>query len=103
MAIRINCPSCKVVNTIDEAKRGKKVRCRKCEKPISVPAADDEDEPEEERPAKKKKPAPAKNGSSLMLILGGVAAVLLFCLVGVGGLGSYLFWPQKMKSDPGQA
>ena len=42
MAIQINCPSCKTVNNIDEEKRGRKVRCRKCEKPISVPAEDEE-------------------------------------------------------------
>ncbi len=38
MVIRINCPACKVVNTVAEDKRGKKVRCRKCEKLMVVPA-----------------------------------------------------------------
>jgi predicted Zn finger-like uncharacterized protein len=37
MTIRINCPACNTPNTIDDDKRGGKVRCRKCEEPISVP------------------------------------------------------------------
>jgi predicted Zn finger-like uncharacterized protein len=38
MAIRINCPACKAPNTVDEEKRGRKVRCRKCDEQFSVPA-----------------------------------------------------------------
>jgi HEAT repeat protein len=53
--------------SVEEDKRGKKVRCRKCEALVPVPAKarpsrDDEEEydeiVEEEAPAKKKKPAP---------------------------------------------
>src|ERR1043165_4969650 len=39
MAIRITCPSCKAANTFNDEKRGQKVPCRKCKKPVAVPQA----------------------------------------------------------------
>ncbi len=39
MPIRITCPGCKTVNTAEEAKRGKKIRCEECDKILQVPAA----------------------------------------------------------------
>ena len=128
MAIRINCPSCNTPNTIDDARRGRKVRCRTCDELISVPTgngskdkrkaeeavqetrkikvkaagagkeANDEDDwdADEGRPTRKKKTQAAKSGFPMVLVLGGVAAVLLFCLIGVVGLPAYfLLWKSK--------
>lgn len=39
MAIRITCPGCQSALTLSDAMRGKKVRCKACEKVLSIPAA----------------------------------------------------------------
>ena len=39
MAIRITCPSCDASLSFDDEKAGKKVRCKKCEELIPLPAA----------------------------------------------------------------
>jgi S1-C subfamily serine protease len=128
MAIRINCPACNTPNTIDDAKRGRKIPCRTCDEPISVPEAtgskkkcakeeavqegrkakvavatstkkNEENEQDDGRPAKKKKTRPAANGSSTLLLVGGTAVLLLFCLIGVGGTGAF-FW---LRAKPAAA
>src|ERR1700738_2311585 len=98
MAFRIICPSCQAPNTIDDDKRGRKVRCRKCDEPISVSAAkeereeeeavqedrkvkvrtanarkhtdDDDERDEDDRPSRKKKAA--QKGFPTVLLVGGV-------------------------------
>jgi predicted Zn finger-like uncharacterized protein len=73
MSLRVKCPECGHSYDVDAEKRGKKIRCRKCEAPITVPGkakpADDEEEvveleeAVEEKPSKKKvaaAPPPAK-------------------------------------------
>ncbi|MBI1830650.1 MAG: trypsin-like peptidase domain-containing protein, partial [Planctomycetes bacterium] len=131
MAIRMVCPSCKTPNTVNDDKRGRKVRCRECEEPISVPAAknreaeavqekrslkiksskaarqDDDDDEDDRRPVPKKKNEPDKKNATPMLLIGGIAAVLLLCLLGGGGIGAFFFFrnkPDAPKNDPpGQA
>ena len=126
MAIRINCPACKTPNNVDDDKRGRKVRCRKCEKPFSVPEAsakkkpaeedaiqegrkvkattarkrDDDDEKEDgdDRPAKKKKEE-AKGGFGMMLAVGGAAVLLLFCLLSAGGIGALFMFRTKAAEE----
>ncbi len=49
MPLRTHCPSCDAAFTLDDALRGKKVRCKKCESIFTVRPAD-EDDPGEERP-----------------------------------------------------
>ena len=127
MPIRINCPSCKTPNTVDDDKRGRKVRCRKCQEPIAVPAAkkkdpdetavqektklkakaavarskadDDDDDDEDERPNKKAKKQPAKEGGfPVMLVVGGVGALLLLMLLG-GGIGAYFVFRSPPTGD----
>jgi predicted Zn finger-like uncharacterized protein len=39
MAIRITCPGCKTTLTLDDDKRGQKVRCDNCDKALNIPAA----------------------------------------------------------------
>ena len=39
MPIQITCPACKSKYTISDDLRGKKIRCRQCDKPLLVPAA----------------------------------------------------------------
>jgi HEAT repeat protein len=57
MAIKILCPTCGAANTLDDAKEGKTVRCRKCEEKFTVEAprpkrkADDEDDDRDSRRA----------------------------------------------------
>ncbi|MBI3821454.1 MAG: trypsin-like peptidase domain-containing protein [Planctomycetes bacterium] len=109
MTIRINCPSCETPNTVDESKRGMKMRCRSCKEPFTVPAAkkkvteavqsgtklktksanarkqaDDDDDDAT--------PAPKKKGGGILLLVGGVAVVLLFLLCGGGGVGGFFLY-----------
>ena len=67
MAIRITCPGCETSLTLSEDKRGKKVRCRACEKVLSIPAIngkaskhaepeEDEEEAVQDEPQLKVKP-----------------------------------------------
>src|SRR5262249_49386862 len=65
MAIRVVCPHCDAAFNVADELRGKKVRCRECEKPVPVAAprpkrAEEDDEEREERvQAKPRKAAPA--------------------------------------------
>jgi predicted Zn finger-like uncharacterized protein len=65
MAIRVVCPHCDAAFRVADDLRGKKVRCRECEKPVPVIAAkprqaEEDDEAREERvQAKPPKPVPA--------------------------------------------
>ena len=110
MPLRIRCPACETINTVDEEKRGKRVRCRECDEPIRVPPAkedegiqdgrkvktrpapeadggDDEDlSQEEERPRKKKKKKAGGNKTTLWILLGGGAALVFLLLCGGGTL-----------------
>ncbi|MBI3822797.1 MAG: trypsin-like peptidase domain-containing protein, partial [Planctomycetes bacterium] len=116
MAVRITCSSCKSQFTVSDDKRGRKVRCRECEKPIVVPDADapkkkrdpeeaiqkdrkvrmaadrrssdDDDDDDDDRPTRKKAAA-AKKPVPMMLVVGGIVAVLLLCVVGVGGVAVF--------------
>jgi HEAT repeat protein/S1-C subfamily serine protease/DNA-directed RNA polymerase subunit RPC12/RpoP len=64
MPVRLTCPKCDASLSVEEDKRGKKIRCRKCEAVILVPAKakpaavevvdDDDEEIVEVGPAKKK-------------------------------------------------
>lgn len=111
MAIHITCPSCDAAYSVDDDKRGKKIRCRKCAEPISVPAGKptrrDEEavqsgakvkikptarskDDDERRPTPRRK-EPAKGGFPVMLLALGGAAVLLFLICGVGGIGGFFY------------
>src|SRR5438045_4005360 len=108
MAIRITCPACQAANTIDDDKRGRKVRCRKCEKILNVPEGGAKKKPEsdaafqegrkvkpsaagprnrrdedsDDRPTSGKKRQPAQSGFPVMLlVVGGGAAFVLFLLL----------------------
>ncbi|MBI1833111.1 MAG: trypsin-like peptidase domain-containing protein [Planctomycetes bacterium] len=124
MSIRIDCPSCDASNTVDDEKRGSKVRCRKCKEPFMVPAGkkkrdddddDDQDSVQEGRKVKSKaaariqaddddddKPTPKKKkdegGMGMILVLGGVAVAFLFLLIGAAGIGGY-FWYRSKQAD----
>jgi predicted Zn finger-like uncharacterized protein len=66
MPVHVTCPNCSASQNVDEEKRGKKVRCRKCDELIPVPlkgkaaAREEEDDIEEVVPVKKK---PAKTAA----------------------------------------
>jgi predicted Zn finger-like uncharacterized protein len=124
MAIRISCPSCDASLSFDDEKRGKKVRCKKCEEMFTLPgsngkakasaeaaavqngrkvkvkpAAATADDDDDDRPAKKKKKKPApKKGNGVLLIVGGVAALLLLVVAGAAGLGAWLYFGKKPET-----
>src|SRR5437763_197575 len=117
MAIRITCPGCETSLTLSEDQRGKKVRCRACEKVLSIPAIngkaskhaepqEDEEEAVQDEPRLKTKPARAdeddadesdrpakkkkkkkKQGAPIVLIA--ALAVVFLLLVGGGALLTY--------------
>lgn len=64
MAIRVVCPACDAAFSVSDELKGKKIRCRECEKPVPVGAqpkkAVDDDEPEERIQTKPRKPAPSR-------------------------------------------
>ena len=64
-------------------------------RPIEVHSRDDES-PDSDRPAKKKKVL-AKSNTGTVLAIGGIAVVLLLCLVGTGATG--LFFVLREKPD----
>src|SRR5579885_3186823 len=126
MHVRVTCPECDASNTVDEEKRGKKVRCRKCDALIPVPkgkpAPQDDDELEivEEAPVKKKAAAPAakkrrdddyddedddrprgKKGKTKAKRSPGatIAIVAVLGVVIVGGLGAGLYF--AFRDDSG--
>lgn len=111
MAIRITCPGCKTSLTLDDDKRGHKVRCDNCDKALNIPAASgakresamaaqngqsvkvktkaapmpppEFDEEEAPKKSKKKKKQQSGPGLVLGLVIGGVALFLL--ALGWGG------------------
>lgn len=107
MAIRISCPSCDASLVFNDDKRGKKVRCKKCEESFTLggtngklkstksEAADDDDDGGAQ-PKKKKKPA-AKKGNGLIYAIGGIAALIVLGLIGVAGLGAWWFFGKKAE------
>ncbi|MSQ95082.1 MAG: hypothetical protein EXR98_11080 [Gemmataceae bacterium] len=118
MAIRITCPACKTSQSVNEDKRGRKVRCSECDKSINVPESkrdddeavqdrpriktkstgrkdDDDDDRDSDRPSLKKRAA-AKSGFPI-LIVAGVAIVLLPLCAGVLGLGGWFFLGHSPK------
>src|ERR1043165_347030 len=114
MPLRILCPSCKSVNTVDEGKRGQKVHCQDCGKAMSVPvktATPPQSEPArkavpttpskgrvgddpggKDRPIDKKSmPVPAKAGSGKMMLVVSLMAASVLALAGAG-VGAYFLW-----------
>src|ERR1041385_8409426 len=124
MSVRVTCPACDTTMTVSDEKRGSKVRCKECDKSIPVPeesrgkkqrdeeaaiqdsrklkvksanrksSADDDDEGDDDRPVKMKG-KPAKSGFPVLLLVGEIAAILLICVAGVGGVGALVFWPRS--------
>jgi predicted Zn finger-like uncharacterized protein len=122
MALRLTCPSCRTSQTIDDSKRGRKVRCEGCDKVLNIPAAPEpkkkrdeeaiqdkpklkvktsprrDDDDDDDQPRKKK--AKKSGGSSLGLILvgGGVVVLLLTCVA--GGAGFFLLRSTPAVAEP---
>jgi predicted Zn finger-like uncharacterized protein len=123
MSIRISCPSCEAILNIDDDKAGKKVRCRKCEEVLTVPAAggakkkreeeaaiqekrkvrvkararddedEDDDDDEDDDRSIKKKSKKAKGGAPVMLLA--LGGVGLLVLLAGGILAVVLLLPKK--------
>jgi hypothetical protein len=64
MAIRVVCPACEAAFSVSDELKGKKIRCRECEKPVTVGAqpkkAAEDDEAEERIQTKPRKSAPSR-------------------------------------------
>jgi uncharacterized Zn finger protein (UPF0148 family) len=121
MAIRITCPGCKTSLTLDDDKRGQKIRCDNCDKALNIPAASGAKREkemavqngqsvkakparmpppefdEEEAPKKSKKKKKQQSGPDLILWLVAGGAVLF--LVGVGWGGWAIYKAQKPAPD----
>ncbi|MBI2805715.1 MAG: trypsin-like peptidase domain-containing protein [Planctomycetes bacterium] len=94
MAVPITCLACNASYSVDDSKRGKKVYCRECKKPVAVPGEDGTiptaPKPRVktgtgesgERPALRSDDSNARSGGSAVLIVGGLVA--MFVLFGVG-------------------
>jgi hypothetical protein len=101
MPIRIICPSCNVANAVDDDKRGRRIRCRKCDNPISVPETRIKTKSKSAAAIQstgRLKKVPVISGTVLYLIIGGVAAGLMMCLSGVG-IGAYLMFRGTPTDD----
>lgn len=95
MSIKITCPGCKNSFAVADEARGKKMRCRKCEKLLVIPAgspvedANDEsaEQTEEvEAPRKSKRKKKKAKANLLPVYIGGA----LLLLAGAGGLVYFL-------------
>src|ERR1051325_4899225 len=126
MSIRIKCPACKAINTVDDAQRGQKVRCQECKKLLAAPkpaAAKTEEDAIQERPkvkisssakrredesapsesrSVKKSTTPARSGLAFALIAL-AALVLVTCLLAGAGGGAWLVWRQPEMPDKNDA
>lgn len=130
MTIRLTCPECQTALTLADSLRGKKVRCKGCEKVLSIPAAKalagaddddhaqedaiqerprlkatrtaDEDAPQEDEPKKKKKKKKKTDKGSAALLIGAGAAVFVLLIVGGGVFAIfYLKKPEERnKQEP---
>ena len=117
MTIRITCPGCKTSLTLEDEMRGRKVRCRKCEKVLNIPEASEanrekaaavqngqkikvkaktaparaEENEEEETPRRtKKKKQQSGPGMQTALVIGGAAVFVLL-------IASVVMWAVFMK------
>jgi predicted Zn finger-like uncharacterized protein len=127
MPVRITCPACDASYAVDNELRGRRIRCRECGKPVSVPAAKaamtevveataiteepelvttavgptrrsrHRDEEAEEAPAPKK--AGGLSCGAMLLAIGSVGALALVLLVVVGGVIAYVVWPQSPQKS----
>jgi S1-C subfamily serine protease len=108
MGLRVTCSACGESYPVDDSLRGKRLRCRKCESPLLVPASrsrpareeeDEEDLPrrreaadrrprsrEEESNRPRRKAAPTAAGQLPIILAGAGAGVLLLVGLVVGAL-----------------
>ena len=123
MSIRISCPSCEASLTVDDEKAGKKIRCRKCEEVISVPAAgskkkreeetavqskrnvrvkarsrddddEDDDEDDDDEDDRRSRKKKAKGGAPVLLLSLLGGGALLLVLIG-GGIAAWVVLGKK--------
>jgi predicted Zn finger-like uncharacterized protein len=122
MAIPTTCPHCRASFRFADEMRGKRVRCKSCEEPFVVRRGGDEEEPPARERIRGDRPSPAPaprrrrdededaprrpgrrsierpssgGGAPVGLIIGGVAALGLIVLAGVGGAAYFLLKPAK--------
>src|SRR5439155_13963836 len=98
MPIRVLCSECKTEYNLGDHLAGKKIRCKKCQATVPVPAAPSADDAETaEPPAPDQEPAPSpkrpvpKGSLAKILLLVGLGVTLFGgCCVG-GGLALWFF------------
>jgi ribosomal protein S27E len=132
MAIRITCPGCQAALTLDDKMRGKKVRCKACEKVLSIPAASgkakalartaaDEEEAVQDRPRVKvgktsvpaeydgdpeddgaKKKKKKKGKKGTGVLIIGGVAAIVVVLIAVGGLSAVMYFKPEEQKKKPQ-
>jgi S1-C subfamily serine protease len=118
MAIRVTCPACDALHTVDDDKRGKKIRCRKCDEPISVPASskkkrDDEavqterkikvsasSRHDDDAAAPTPKKSSGKSALPMIVLLGGIVAIALLVIVPMASIGGYFLLRRNADEPP---
>jgi hypothetical protein len=123
MPFRVNCPGCKTAYSVPEDSLGKKLLCKKCQKPFTVGSAkppvssaapgrtttDIEPPPAAntppQRPAVTTRPpsfdSTTQPKKSSRLLVAAIAAVLLVvCGAVAGGVGAYLYFQKQSQETP---
>ncbi|HEY3968011.1 MAG TPA: MJ0042-type zinc finger domain-containing protein [Planctomycetaceae bacterium] len=104
MSIEVICPECDTSHKVKDDAAGKKLRCKSCQKVISIPAAAadedadpwdnlDENEAGEELPPVIRKPAPTKKkaGKGTRSRSGGGMPITIMVSIGINGLQIAVF------------
>jgi len=109
--MKISCPHCDSSWSVSDELEGKRIRCRKCDKPfvIAAPEPPEEEEEQEEetpRPARRdKRRSPkrrsAKAGIAVWVWIGIGGAFLLLVLIGGAATAAILLWRPSAASPPG--
>jgi hypothetical protein len=90
MSLRVFCPDCNTRHNLPNHMDGRRIRCRRCDRPIRVGARNERGDREEGPEID-----PARQRTITWIVVGGVA--LLFGLVMCGGL---VAWYVQFKHAP---
>ena len=97
MPFPFTCPDCGFTSQVPDQLAGTKAKCPSCAAIVTIPAPEIPTVPvvTSKPPAKL---SPKKNPVILVVLLLVAAGLLLFCC-GVSGIGAFVLWPSKTKTD----
>jgi hypothetical protein len=90
MSLRVFCPDCNARHNLPDHYSGRRIRCRRCDRPIRVGARNERGDREEREHID-----PARQRTVTWIVVGGIVA--FFGLVMCGGLA---VWFVQMKRQP---